>query len=311
MTVNWLYTNPSATGLGDRLGTIIALSALANLYNSSYVVHMEWCTDPKRVLIGNPSHIMWIPKWKGYDYPIETLHATLSLPVNVRLFTSGHTPSRTDLRIVGESGIIPVWGGIMHTNTMFCRAIALGDDQQSKHWTTRECETAYRKAGDQIRAAEPQLTESDPFVLIHFRSPDDNTCRIGRDERPFCTRSVIEQLQKAGVYMKVISNNHSFSMHWLRGLPSLQLVYPKSAFHDMLLALNAAAIVQHSSTGWSSYTSVPAMARNIPLINTYTGPEHRYDFFKNHGEVPREFHRCHEIAAFMRKAMDKYTQKSG
>jgi hypothetical protein len=77
---HWLYERPICTGLGDRLGTIIALSALASLHNASYVIHMEWCTDNTKVLGQNPNHLHYIPHWTGYDYPIDTLYKTLRLP---------------------------------------------------------------------------------------------------------------------------------------------------------------------------------------------------------------------------------------
>ena len=114
--------------------------------------------------------------------------------------------------------------------------------------------------------------------------------------------------------MKVISNNHSFSMQWLRSLPfSVQLVHSQSAFQDLALALSATAIVQHSATGWSSYTSVPAMARGIPLMNTYDGQNHRFDLFAKYGEVPREFHSCRTkgVDAFVREAKQKACSKRG
>ena len=300
MLVDWLYERPICTGLGDRLGTIIALSALASLHNSSYVVHIEWCTDPMLVTRQNPLHLQYIPKWTGYDYPIENLHRTITLPANIRLFTAGQGTVQAGIGMIREGGVLPSWQGIMHTSTLYCQAITLGTSVGD--WTTRQCETAYRKAGNQVHPI-PQQTEDKPFVLVHFRSPDDNTCRIGRDETPFCTPTVLRELHAAGVYMKVISNNHSFSMQWLRGLPSIQLVHSRSAFQDMALALSAVAIVQHASEGWSSYTSVPAMAHGIPLINTFTGRDHRFDMFTSHGDLPREFYSCQRTDAFVREAV--------
>lgn len=297
MTVHWLYNNPVCTGMGDRLGMIIALSALASLHNSSYVVHMEWCTQPNRAVLSNPQFMRWIPKWTGYDFPIETLHATLTMPGNIRLYKSEHEFTRFD-GLVREDGAIPAWGANAATSTLFCRAISMG--RREREWTTRECETAYKKAGQQVQPVERE-EENFPYILIHFRSGDANT--EARDERPFCTQGVLLDLHAAGVYMKVISNNHSFSMRWLQGLPSMHMVHSSSAFQDVMLALSAAAIVQHASTGWSSYTSVPAMARGIPLINTYTGANHRYGHFKHYGEVPREFHACHEKSEFVHKAV--------
>jgi hypothetical protein len=60
--------------MGDRLGIIIALSAFARLYDNS-TVYMEWCTDTRRVLVGNPLHMKYIPGWRGYEYTLDSVHA--------------------------------------------------------------------------------------------------------------------------------------------------------------------------------------------------------------------------------------------
>ncbi len=141
------------------------------------------------------------------------------------------------------------------------------------------------------------------YVLVHFRAPDNNTFTVRGHESAFCTRSVLQDLHAARVYLKVISNNHSFSMQWLTGLPSMHMVHSKSAWEDMTLALSAAAIVQHASEGWSAYTSVPAMARGIPLINTFAGHQHKFDLFSQYGKIPSEFYACRQMQAFVRGAV--------
>ena len=297
---HWLYERPICTGLGDRLGTIIALSALASLHNASYVVHMEWCTDNTKVLGQNPNHLHYIPHWTGYDYPIDTLYKTLRLPSNIRLFTSqqGINPSR--LGIVWEEGRIPANHGTVQTSTLYCNALTLYPSD--KQWSSRECADAYRKAGNQLQPI--QAPDRYPrYVLVHFRGADNNTYTIGRDEITFCTRSVLQDLQAAGVYLKVISNNHSYSMPWLKGFPSMHITHSRLAWEDMSLALSAVAIVQHASEGWSAYTSVPAMARGIPLINTFAGRQHRFDLFAQYGPVPSEFYTCQQMQAFVRAAV--------
>jgi hypothetical protein len=298
---HWLYDNPICTGLGDRFGIILALSALASLHsNSSHeaVVHMEWCTEPERALLGNHQLKKWIPEWTGYDYPLETLHASFTLPANIRLYTTSQQPTlHFRERRVLHGGSVPAWEAMSQTSTLYCKALLMARDL---NMSTQECEMAYKEAGRQVRVRN--ATEDIPYVLVHFRSPDRNT--NVRDEKPFCTHTVLRELHRAGAYMKVISNNHSFSMQWLRSLPfSVQLVHSKSAFQDLALSLSATAIVQHSSTGWSYYTSVPAMAKGIPLINTYTGQNHRFDLFASYGEVPREFHSCRGMDAFMQETV--------
>lgn len=304
MSVVWHYDSPVCTGLGDRLGMVLTLSALAILHNSSCVVHMEWCTEPQRAVLSNPQFMKWIPGWTGYDFPLLKLQTVLALPKNILLYPSGQDPKSFD-NVVREGGELPGWGAVALTSTMYCRAMSVIPDPSRKQemWTARECEAAYRKAGSQLLPAR-QTEQGLPYILIHFRSGDSNT--EARDERPFCTRAVLQALHAEKVYMKVISNNHSFSMQWMRGMPSVHLVHSSSAFQDVLLALSAVAIVQHASTGWSSYTSVPAMARGVPLINTFTGSNHRFDLFKRQGEVPREFYMCRETTAFVQDAVSAW-----
>ncbi len=100
--------------------------------------------------------------------------------------------------------------------------------------------------------------------------------------------------------MRVISNNVTHALKWLDGLPSLEMTHNSgnNAFADMQLAMNAAGIVQHASEGWSSFTSVPAMAKSIPLNNTYEGKGHRHEMFSHHGGLPEEFHMCWDVLDF-------------
>lgn len=294
----WLYNNPICTGLGDRLGMLLSLSALARL--DSTVVYMEWCTDPTRAVISNPLFMQYIPQWSGYDFPLETLETHFYLPHNVHLYTSWSAPpSLPHERLVqwGMPDQLPAFSAIPLTSTMYGRALRLGNDA-SRQRTNAEYLQAYREAGKEMRTVNH---DNDlPYVLIHFRASDHNTDQ--RNEIPFCTRQVLRRLHDSGIYMKVISNNHSFALQWMKGLPSVHMVHSHSVFEDIGLALNAAAIVQHASTGWSSYTSVPAMAKEIPLINTYTGSNHRYDVFAQYeGGLPEEFFSCTQVEVFVKR----------
>ena len=298
MSEVWLYDNPICTGLGDRMGMIIALSALVSLQSTTSVVYMEWCTEPERVILSNPQFMRWVPGWIGFDYPLETVHTAFTLPANIRLFPTGSMPAHID-NLVTSNGPVPAWQGTPQTSTLYCKALVM---EQAYDWTTQECVKAYRKAGGQVQPRNGS-EESLPYVLVHFRSADRNTHE--KDELSFCTPPVLRELHAAGLFMKVISNNHSVSMQWLRGLPSMQLVHSSSPFKDMALALSATAIVQHASEGWSAYTSVPAMARGIPLINTFTGDGHRFDMFASYGKVPSEFYSCRGLREFVRDVVER------
>ena len=72
---------------------------------------------------------------------------------------------------------------------MYCKAMTILPHAKH-HWTTRECVKAYKQAGSQLLPAQ-QVEQDLPYILIHFRSGDDNT--EARDETPFCTRSVLQR----------------------------------------------------------------------------------------------------------------------
>lgn len=45
-----------------------------------------------------------------------------------------------------------------------------------------------------------------------------------------------------------------------------------SSLQDMSVMFGASAILQHAPGGWSSFSSFPALARRIPLLNTWLKP---------------------------------------
>ena len=99
----------------------------------------------------------------------------------------------------------------------------------------------------------------------------------------------------------MITNNYTDALNCMKGLPSIEIVHSTNAFAAMQLALNAAAIVQHALDGWSSFSSVPAMAKSIPLINTFYGREHRHTLFAHHNGLPEEFHTCMDMPRFLQR----------
>lgn len=284
---SWLFDTPICTGLGDRLGMILSLSALAHLNNST--AWMEWCHDAQRVSVLNPMHLAYIPGWTGWQYPLETVLNHITFPSNVKFFSDGHRPA-TPYELVRLNHLAPAVQGIPQTSTLYWKAFKFSDRQ----WPAEDYRRAYMEAG---RGVNSKKTLADPYVLAHFRCPDHNTHR--RDETSFCTRKVFRRL--GGMRVRVISNNHTLTSMWLQGVEGVQIMDQGTAWDDMQLILGASAIVQHASEGWSSYSSVPAMAKGIPLINTYKGGGHRYSFFLQHGDLPPEFFTCRQIRRFVEK----------
>jgi hypothetical protein len=297
----WLYDKPICTGLGDRLGLIISLSALASLNNNS-TVYMEWCTVPERAVLTNPVFMRWVPKWTGFNYPLDKLQQNITLPSNVVLFVTGELPRNVNPGQVISPGILPAWQAIPMNSILYCRSLTI----TSASWTDKECLQAYRQAGGQVKPLMDEKEKDIPFILVHFRAHDDNTAMVPYNTSAFCTKDVLRELHALGGYMKVVSNNHRLSMKWMRGLPSMNVVHTQSPYMDMKLALSAAAIVQHAPHGWSSFTSVPAMAKEIPLINTFTGADHRFNLFSEHNGLPPEFYSCQRMKDFIEVALHSY-----
>lgn len=275
----WVYTGTISTGLGDRVGTILALSALARLYDAH--VHMEWCMDPMRATIANPLHLQYIPKWTGWTYDLNRTRDLLRFPSNV-LFS--HPPPGHDCSVVGIFG---GHSGMPQTSTLYWKFLRMGASHQH---TYAEYLAAYKQAGADLQASSTQK------AVVHVRCPDDNT--HARDEESFCTHSAVRMLLTTGVEIHVVSNSPACARRWVAHADSMHL-QNSTAAEDMQLLLGAAAIIQHASEGWSSFSSVPAMAKGIPLLNTYTGDGHRYDIFHANGHVPAEFFQCRQMQRFI------------
>lgn len=247
-----------------------------------------------RVLVGNALHMQYIPQWTGWDYTLENMPAHITMPGTVRFYVTGQKPSSRSPRVVHKDQA-SVFHGIPQTSTLYWKSLRMSDTV----WSDPEYVRAYKAAGDEVRSLVGHARD---YILVHFRGMDHNTWRpdeavLGREN--YCTGEVLRALHGTGAFMRVISNNYTDTLRWLRGLPSIEIVHLGNAFTDLQLLLDAAGIVQHSVFGWSAYSSVPAMARSIPLISTYQGREHRYGIFAQHGDVPEEFHTCQQLPAFL------------
>jgi hypothetical protein len=289
----WVYTGTISTGLGDRMGTMLSLSALARLHDAH--VHMEWCMDPMRATIANPLHLQYIPKWTGWTYDLNRTRDLLRFPSNV-LFSP--PPPGHDCSAVG---ILGGHSGMPQTSTLYWKFLRMGAGQQH---TYAEYLAAYKQAGAELlpssSAQQQEMENEEPlYAVVHVRCPDDNT--HARDEDSFCTQSAVRMLLTTGVELHVVSNSPACARRWVGDADSLHLQNSTAATaaEDMRLLLGAAAIIQHASEGWSSFSSVPAMAKGIPLLNTYTGDGHRFDIFHANGHVPAEFFRCRQMQRFI------------
>jgi hypothetical protein len=144
------------------------------------------------------------------------------------------------------------------------------------------------------------------YAVFHLRGPYDNTFfpfEGAYDDRElYCTMSVLRRLLNRDVKAFAISNNATWANGLLKGHRFLRVLESSKPFDDMTLLLGASIVVQHAWGGWSSYSTVPALAAGIPLITTFRGSQHRLDLFHMQGSVPSELYTCGRKKRFLRVA---------
>ncbi len=64
---DFLLDRPICTGLGDRVGVILTLAALARFNNAT--IGFQWCKDPSVII---PAHRRLMPLWHGFDYNLQS-----------------------------------------------------------------------------------------------------------------------------------------------------------------------------------------------------------------------------------------------
>jgi hypothetical protein len=303
-----VYERVMCTGLGDRMGMLLALAAVARAYNLTSVT-MRWCTDPMHALRVNPLFSHYVPGWTGFDYTLEALHAHLHLPPEVRftLDKDARTPHGSVRLIDHGSDRVPPTQGLPFLPWFGHEIFAIVG--RRTRITRAQFEAAYATATDEFMERKVNYDEAAPVfdVVVHLRAFDANTWS-GHDRDAlghYCTRAALTRITERlpNVSVAVISHNITWARALLgRTLRKKRLLltpsYDWEDFNTLLAARRG--IVQHGSEGWSAFSSVPALARRLPLLNTYTGPsEHRMDFFARFGPLPEHWHRCSDMDAFI------------
>ena len=277
----WRYNRTICTGLGDRLGAMLTVAALAHAAHAH--VEMKWCVDPS-VVYGDIRP--YIPAWTGYHYPLAEFLTAFHIPPNIRLVERYSDQELPEVAYTGNE--LVAQEARDQTYTLAHRTTRLGPHPMPYQAFLR----GYHVVGAQLQLVARYARD----VVLHIRAPDDNTYNHGWDPALFCTRKVVRRVQKLGHKVVCISNNFT----WASQLPLEGLVFAHgSAFEDVSRLLSARAIIQHAPPGYSSYSNVPSMAHGVPLISTYNGPHHRFRMFMADGDVPSEFYTCSTMRGFV------------
>lgn len=300
----YVYDRPICTGLGDRVGILATLAALARLHGVRIV--FEWCQDPSQIFSRVHKHI---PRWSGYNYSVEEFVGRFwPHQDDLVLITDNLTHYQRQMvgRVVWEGLAVPGEAGLDHCYTTAWKALKVPNQPE---FDANTFKNFYKLAARSMFNHALRHTPSrKKYIAVHMRGGDDNTYEAfpGVHDAPemYCTGKVLKAIMKNAPRARVfvLSNNVS----WAKGLlkhKRLEFQETLGAFEDFALLLGASGIVQHAQHGWSAYSSNPAMLSGVPMITTYkpNQPLFRLDWFRDHGGVPDEFHDCNQIGAFVQK----------
>ena len=300
--VLWRYNRTICSGLGDRLGALLTVAALAHV--ARVEVEMEWCNDPS---VTYQQVRPYMPGFYGWDYPLDEFLQTFDIPPNIRLVKRYSQEFLPEVSYTGNE--LPAVEAHDQLYTLASRTTKIGYHLVRQEDFVR----AYHVVGSQLQSKVPWQKQG--YIVLHMRGFDANTVGVvldaKRDWDPslFCTHKVIARALKQGLKVMVIGNN----LEWAREeLQSHSITFPEgSAFEDMSLMLSAIGIMQHAPRGYSSYSSVPAMAKGTPLLSTYKGPHHRWQNLRQAGELPSEFYTCGAQKAFLARVVERLKIQGG
>lgn len=280
---------------------MLTLAALARLQNERVV--FQWCTGAPEDLDDLPHLRMYVPEWHGFHYSPADFLEVIAPPAEI-IISENLTSYQRNLPKVGTR-----WGmdslGVQEVNKLDAvysyawRVYQLGDTPASQE----EFRASYVSVCSPMVAHARKIHASrGSYVVVHLRLSDDNTYSPYPSEfengRLYCTGAMIARLLDRGYKLLAVSNDNELALDLLDGRVEVISADP---IHDFSLMLGAAGIVQHAWRGWSSFSSVPALAAGIPMITTFKGTHHhRLDFFKEYGLLPREMHTCNQMDKFER-----------
>ncbi|WP_326533950.1 hypothetical protein [Pseudorhodoferax sp.] len=240
------------SGMGDRMANMLCVAALARARGLQCLI--QWRNDP-------------LQPHRQYDW--QALRRHMGVPDGVHVVDDVDAFDFAGARCVElrtQGNELPATNAYDCIYTLAHRA--LGGAAPAVN--AAEMASSYRSVCAEW-TVDPPNHVAPPFaryVALHLRGTDKRTPRIAFD-----TAHLLRQLLPH-VQVVVVSDDGPLRRRFLQKFPSLWS-HPDtpdetlSILRDWKTLLGASAIVQHSLHGWSAFSSVAAMARGIPLLNTY------------------------------------------
>lgn len=296
---SYIFDRPICTGLGDRLGTMLSLAALARLENATVV--FLWCDDPAPAILRIRPQV---PSWVGFNYSLPELKKRFKLPPEIRFVSDlSHWRHLPPVQWNNDKTSLPAEMGSDSIPHIAWLTMRMGVHPRPIINTFQE---AYRAVTEPLtRRARPP-----PLIVVHLRGPDENTFWTEDYDAAehYCTAAVIRELWDHPVQFHVVSNNLDWAITLLgRRANVFYMDSFATPYDDLERLLSASAIIQHAGGGWSSYSAVPALITQVPMINTYDirRPHHRFHHFQRQLGLPANFYDCGRIQPFVHAVQEQ------
>lgn len=244
---NLKFSRSVFSGLGDRFSILLCLAAFANLTNTD--IYTYWYEE---IPHNNNKHRF---------YPLSTIKKYVKFPNNLHILSKKEFDKITFNMEDVDSGY----------SSIFDYNVCLYTDGfkmfKEKYNITKETFiSSYKKI---ISDFDINIDTgiNTKYVVVHLRGEDkiDNIKNY----------KTIEIIKNISLPLIFISNDNNLKSKIIKHTKNICLqknITKKSStyksLYDFKLMLNSTGIIQHSPRSWSAFSSIAAMVRNIPLINT-------------------------------------------
>lgn len=281
------YNRAIGSGLGDRLSLFMNLAALGRAVRRD--VYVYWEINER------------LPRHHHARKTLQEIKEHFYLPENLNILEKPQFLSQT-------SGYIDIEFTTDHDPTVmpgYLRALWALDSVYTTAWRTfrlppplhepngTEFAQAYRRVAEELDIRKPSDATTEPsflnekYIVLHVRGTDKPAPLY-----EFNTQKILSLLPAKSTIVAITDDESlldSILTHSTIRLPNvIRLDNHKirndtgdkdthDPFRDFRILLGAIGIIQHSPSGWSAFSSLASMLRQIPLINTWIGPLFRHD----------------------------------
>jgi hypothetical protein len=261
------YNRLLTTGFGDRMSVYLTVAAAAATVGAD--VYVYWHDNPDDLGVCEVCRLAY-----------EPIRPFVRWPANMHVLRQVEFEEQTqhmDTIEYNREGLLVSYHAFDGIYTTAWRTFGL--PSTLPQLSRNSFELSYRKVAREMRIECPSR-ECEPvsmskFVVLHFRCGDKmhplsdfNTVEVLRRIPGHVPVVVVTDDDKRLNEMLSVAAPFAANITRLRPIPD-KLV---TMIRDFAVLLNATGIIQHSTNAWSSYSSVPAMMRGIPLLNTWVGP---------------------------------------